>query len=177
MEFRLGAVLFWAAASGGLLWLSVVLFRGWRQEAGIAVLAAAGMTGLCGLSNALLGGAHLVVVLARALSGQGFGGKDSFTYDFHFYSIVMVGILLILPGLHCLHHAHGLVRGRAAAWRGAFWASLVLLCVNLPMVPFQGFAGLLTPLAAASLVGLSLARRRFTSRAPAGAPERAQTAP
>jgi len=150
---------FWTVAGAGLVWIfGGVLLYGWRRKSPPLILAVAGISSLCGLGNALLGSAHLAVVLARAAAGRGFAGSETFAYGFHFYSLVLVGVLLVLPGCLCLYHARGVVRLEPAARSGALRSSLVLLAVNLPMMPFQPFAILLSVLAGASAAALALTR-------------------
>jgi hypothetical protein len=128
-------------------------------RAGRILVAAA--SAVCGGANLGLGGAHQQAVLARALSGEGMGGAASFTYDFHFVALVLVGLLLIVPGALCLVHAIGLGRGRRAAWSGALRATVVLVVTNGLLMPVQGFAVLLGAVAAGNLVVLLGGRRRY----------------
>ncbi len=155
-------VLFFLAFSAGLLWAFWhVLWEGWRRRAPIPLLLVAAVNVVCGLGNLLLGGAHLVVVLSRALAGHGFSGAEVFAYDFRFYSLVLVGLLILLPGFLCLRHARGLTQGEASAYRQARRATLWLLAVNLPLIPIQGFAGMLSALAGLNLFALLLLHRVF----------------
>src|SRR3970282_1004141 len=146
-------VLFFLALTAGLLWAFWhVLWDGWRRRVPIPLLVVAAVNVVCGLGNFLLGGAHLVAVLGRALGGQGSVGADSFSYDFRFYSLVLVGLLILLPGFLCLRHARGLTQGEASAYRHARRATLWLLGVNLPLIPIQGFAVLLSVLSGLNLL-------------------------
>jgi hypothetical protein len=121
----------------------------------------AAIDAVCGGASLGLGGAHLQAVLARALAGEGLGGATSFSYDFHFVALILIGLLLIVPGALCLVHAVGLGRGRRAAWSGALRATLVLAGTNALLIPVQGFAVLLGALAGANLAALLAARRRY----------------
>jgi len=155
-------VLFFLALTAGLLWAFChLLLYGWRRRAPIPLLLLTAVNVVCGLANLLLGGAHLVAVLRRALAGQGFGGAEVFAYDFRFYSLLLVGLLILLPGFLCLRHARGLTQGEASAYRQARRATLWLLAVNLPLIPIQGFAVLLSAFAGANLLALLLSFRLY----------------
>lgn len=114
---------------------------------------------LCGLSNFLLGGAHLLAVLQRALEGKGFARAPAFEYGFAFYSVVLLGVLLAGPGLACLWHTRRLWRGEPSARRAALRWSLVLILINAPLIPLQDFALVLTATSALNFIALSAARR------------------
>jgi len=154
--------LFWAALAVGLAWAfrSVFLY-GRRRGAPATLLAVAGLDVLCGLGNGLLGGAHLTAVVRRALLGQGFGGAADFTYDFKFYSVVLLGLLIAVPGVVCLVQARGLTRGEPQARKRALWLSGWLLAISGPLIPLQGFAILLSGLSLVNLIGLAASRKLF----------------
>ena len=85
---------------------------------------------------ASLGGAHTVAVIARALR------RPSFVYKLSsLYCLVLLGACQIAGGLRCLSTSWSLARGDARAWRGALAAATLLLIVNVPLMPIQGFAG------------------------------------
>ncbi len=113
---------------------------------------------LCGLSNLVLGGAHLLGVIGRALEGKGFAGAPAFEYGFTFYSLVLLGVLLVGPGLACLWQTRRLWRGEASARRAALRWSALLLLLNAPLIPLQDFAILLTVASALNLIALLTAR-------------------
>ena len=113
----------------------------------------------CGGASVGLGGAHLFAVLSGALAGQGHGGAPRFVYDFHFVSLVGLGLLLVIPGLLCVVHAVGIARGRRGSWNAATRAALLLAVVNGALLPVQGFAVLLGALAGLDLAVLLLLRR------------------
>jgi hypothetical protein len=125
------------------------------------LLVVGAVDALCGLSNFLLGSAHFFAVLGRGLRGTGLhAAAQAFIYDFRFYSLAMLGLLLIVPGVLCLRSARGLTRGEAIAWKNAFWASVVLVVVNGPLIPIQRFAILLGGFAVLNLVVLATSRQR-----------------
>jgi hypothetical protein len=118
----------------------------------------------CGAAHLILGGAHLVAVLSQAASGRGHGGAALFTYDFHFVSLVLLGLVLVVPGVVCLTQVLGLARGRPAAWTRATWSALVLTAINGALLPIQGFAVPLVAVAGLALPVLLLTRPRADGR-------------
>jgi len=140
-----------------------VFFSARRRKVPSAFATVAGLDVFCGLENLLPGGAHLTSVLGQALSGKAPEGGAPFTYDFRFYSLVLLGVLLVVLGMPCLLAARGLARGDASGWRMAFWSSLSLLVINAPLVTIQDFARGLGGAALANLIGLAATRKRFLS--------------
>ena len=123
------------------------------------VLIAVLTNALCGLSSFFLGGAHLLGVLRRALEGKGFAGAPTFEYGFAFYSVVLLGVLLVGPGLACLWYTRRLWHGDPAARRATLRWSAVLLLINAPLIPLQDFAILLTATSSLNLITLLVAHR------------------
>ncbi len=148
-------------ALSGLIGAILVFFAG-RRHAPTALALVAGLDTLCGSENVLLAGAHLTAVIGRALAGKG-SGNAPFLYNFRFYSLVFVGLVIVIPGILCLISVKGLIKGHLSAWRRALWASLALLAVNVPLAPIQGFAYALAAVALVNLVALRVSRRRFRS--------------
>ncbi len=158
----MGRLLFFSALAAGVLWASYfVFFYGRRLQAPAALLVVAWADVFCGLGNALLGGAHLFGVITRALGAKSFSEASVFTYDFRFYSLVLLGLLIAVPGFLCLVYAQGLTRGDASARKNTLWLSAWLLAINGPLIPLQGFAVLLSGLALLNLIALAVSRRRF----------------
>jgi lysylphosphatidylglycerol synthetase-like protein (DUF2156 family) len=115
----------------------------------------------CGLVTFGFIALHLVAVVGRAVSGRGFGGEARFAYDFRFYSLVLMGVVIIIPGLVCLIHARRLTRGDVKAWTRTLWASSMLLLISVPLVPIQAFAIGPAGLAGLNLVALWAGRKQF----------------
>jgi hypothetical protein len=134
-----------------------------RRGAAPSLAVAAALDMLCGLENVLLAGAHLTAVIGRALAGKGTRGAPTFAYDFFFYSLVLVGVLLAAAGLICLTAVKGLTRGDLSAWQRAVWASAFLLAINAPLAPIQDFGYALGALALGNLAGLASSRRAARS--------------
>jgi hypothetical protein len=144
---------------GWIFWLTLI--DGPRRQAPVILLVVGTVDALCGLASFLLGGAHFFGVVGRALQGKGLHGAQAFTYDFRFYSLVMLGLLLVVPGALCLRSARGLTKGEAAAWNNAFWSSIVLVVINGPLIPIQRFAILLGGLAVLNIVILAARRQQI----------------
>jgi hypothetical protein len=159
---------------GALAWLIVGVLRyGLALGAPRVLVVGATAAGFGGLVNLILGGAHLIAVLARPIQGRPVAGAAAFEYTFHYYSLVLLGFVIVIPALYLVGSLRGVARGELAAWRVAFWMSVILLAVNAPLIPIQGFAPLLSGTALAGLMGLAAARGRLrateaASRASAG---------
>ncbi len=139
------------------------LFGARRRGAPAALVTVGAIDLFCGLITFTLVAIHLSAVIGRAFSGKGLGGAPAFTYNFRFYSLVLVGLLIAVPAFLCASCARGLTRGDASAWKSALRSSVLLLAVNGPLMPIQGFAIGLTGLALVNLTALAASRERFRS--------------
>ena len=112
---------------------------------------AGGIVGAFGVAHTA---AVTLVAIERAAGQQ-------FVYTYRFYSLLLLGALLITGGLLATLQAARLARGHPAGWRAsvAVWAAL--LAVNLPLVPLQGFAVLFSALATVALLLLAGTKRSF----------------
>lgn len=125
---------------------------------GAGALAAVGaVTFFCGALIGLLGVAHTLAVIGRALRGP------AFEYDFRLYSLVLMGVCLIAGGLRCLSTSWSVARGDVRAWKAALGATSMLLVVNLPLMPIQGFAVGFSVFLVITLLVLTATRRRFVT--------------
>lgn len=106
-------------------------------------------------------------MLRRALEGKGFAGAPSFEYGFAFYSVVLLGVLLVGSGLACLWYTRGLLRRDTGARGAALRWSALLLLINAPLIPMQDFASLLTATSALNLIALFIARNALRPDRPA----------
>lgn len=132
-----------------------------RRRVPHALVAVATINLFCGAVIAQLGTAHLVAVVGRALAGKGSGPSGTFIYDFRFYSLVLLGVMLIAAAVACLTSVRSLTRGDAAGRRVAVSATVVLLALNVPLMPIQGFAVGFSAFALVNLAALWLTRTRF----------------
>jgi len=156
MVFMIAALLFVLAAIGAAVWLAVDARHRQAPEPAVGAIDL-----FCGLVIVALMSLHLAAVIGRAFSGQGFGGEARFAYDFRFYSLLLLGVVIIIPGLIFVMHARRLTEGDAGAWKRALWASGVLLLINIPLVQIQAFAPDPTLLAMINLVSLWAGRKQF----------------
>ena len=78
----------------------------------------------------LLGALHLLAVLKSVIS-QG----ELFQYNFRYYSIFLVGFLLLGTSALALRQFRMLSKGCTEAKRRALHLSLFLLAINLPLIP------------------------------------------
>ena len=108
--------------------------------------------GLFFLAVSVLFVVHLGAVLSLPLRSA------SASYDFRFYSLLLLGVVGFVPGALGLGTWRGLTRGIEASWRRATRACFVLLMVNVPLIPLQDFAVAFSICGASVLAGLSLAR-------------------
>ena len=142
------------AIIGATIWFAVAAGR-----RGARVLAAVGaVTFFCGALIAFLGLAHTLAVI-----GEAFSRPPAFEYDFRLYSLVMLGVSLIAGGLRCLSTSWNVARGDARAWKAALTATILLLVINVPLMPIQGFAVAFTALLLVSLIALIATRRCFAA--------------
>ena len=103
-----------------------------------------------------LGLTHLVAVVTVSIDRA---RQHQFVYSFHFYSLVLLGTLLIAAGLMAAIESVRLARGHRAAWRASLSVWTAILAINLPLVSLQGFAVLFSALAALELLLLGCLRR------------------
>lgn len=144
---------------GATIWFATA-----ARRRGAGALAAVGaVTFFCGALIGLLGLAHTLAVIGGALSRRG----PAFEYDFRLYSLVMLGVSQIAGGLCCLTSSWNVTRGDPRAWKAALGATTVLLIVNVPLMPIQGFAVGFSMFLAVTLLALIATRRRFVT--PVGA--------
>ena len=144
------------ASIGGAIWFAIAA----RRRRCLATLTVVGTIGFfTGTLITALGVGHLIAVVSRAVSGEGSGPGGTFAYDFRFYALVLLGMLLMAGGAGCFAPARGLTRGETRAWKTALWSTVALLAINLPLIPVQGLA--LSPFLLVNLVALMLTRRHF----------------
>jgi hypothetical protein len=157
--FRLGVfsvLLVAVAATAAFCWRQVRL----RRDG--LLIAAAAVVLLGALLMAGLAALHTGAVVAVALRRSTASGGEGFSYDFRFYSLLLLGAVLLTLAVRCVAAAAGLARGEAGARRRALGGTLGLLAVDAPLIPIQAFAVAFTVLAGLALVALAVAflRRR-----------------
>ena len=86
---------------------------------------------------------------------------DPFVYDFRFYALVQLGVLMIAGGVACVILAPRLMRGEPRAWKATLWATVALLAINVPLMPIEDNAYGPSAFAFLNLVALAATRKRF----------------
>ena len=107
---------------------------------------------------------HSLVIAGLRAFGRPEG--ISFTYDFYFFSLLLLGAVLIAQGVCCLRGATALPRGDFRAWSESVRASLVVLAIAVALIPIQFFGLVLTVFSLIQMGGLGLVRRAM-AKAPA----------
>ena len=129
-------------------------FRFRSASAALPIVIVSWTTGLFFLAASVLFAAHLGAVVSlplRAASGS---------YDFHLYSLLLLGVVGLVPSVLGVRTLSGLARGTGVCGKRATRMCFALLAVNIPLIPLQDFAVALSISGASVLVGLLLARRR-----------------
>jgi hypothetical protein len=153
---------------GAIIWFAVAL----RRRKRVAALTLVGTVSFFGGTIiAAVGARHLVAITDRAMRGTlgtpAFSAPpilqtgDPFVYDFRFYALVQLGVLLVVGGSACVILAPRLTRGEPRAWKATLWASVALLAMNMPLVPIEDNAYGPAALAFLTLAALTVTRKRF----------------
>ena len=137
----------------------------WRRGLRGGRLAVVTFAMFYGLSVIATLGMHNVDVLYGLIRNlQSFRTGKTFAWDWHTYSLLLFGALMVWLGARCVRHALGMGRGDAGA-RGEFLRLAgILLLIVLPIVwiqPLFGAAGSLLSVIALLMVGLG-GRERAT---------------
>lgn len=96
---------------------------------------------------AALGVAHLTSVIIEAAHGP-------FVYDFRLYALVQLGLVFLVAGQWGLFAASRMLDAPSVGMRRMAFVWAVVLAVDVPLIPLQGFAVLFTALAASGLLSL-----------------------
>ena len=164
MAFMIVGLIAFLAAIGAAIWLGIDA----RRHRASQQLAAVGAIDLfSGLLTLGLMALHLTAVVGRAASGKGFGGEERFVYDFRFFSLLLLGVVVIIPGLVFVMDARRLTEGDPRAWKRAIWAGGVLLLLNIPLVNLDAIALDPALLATINLISLWAGRKQFVCAQPA----------
>lgn len=153
-------------AAGGLVLLIAAILTirfifATRRRRVPAALALAGVVDIvCGLLALGLATGHLIAIVGLAVI-RALGTIPVPAYTLRFYSLLLFGMAVAVPGYVCVVSARPLTEGQARAWRQACWATLWLLAVNVPLIPLNGFGTFLSVFALANLVSLGAVRGRL----------------
>jgi hypothetical protein len=85
---------------------------------------------------------------------------DNPVYNFHLYSLILLGSVLIFQGVRSLRAALMLKAGDENGIREARRAALIVLAVAVPLIPIQFFGMVLTVLSLVNLAAIKLLSAR-----------------
>jgi hypothetical protein len=100
---------------------------------------------------------HNIVILGLRIFERTTG---NFSYDFHLYSLILLGSILFSQGVRLLHSAfrlkaqdkNGIYKAKHATW--------IVLAVTIPLIPIQFFGVVLTILSVVNLAVIKLLLER-----------------
>jgi hypothetical protein len=136
--------------------VAAVRFR--RRGARGRQFAGATLLGFSGATLTTMLAAHNAEIVYRLL-GNPLDAMPPLKYDFRSYSLLLVGVLLMVQGGKVIRAAAAVSRGDAVAHRVALRAGLAVLAIGAPIIPIHIFFGpITTALAVLVLAGATLAR-------------------
>jgi hypothetical protein len=106
----------------------------------------------CGVTVFLMMSLHLAFILEMVVRGD--------PVRFPPVRAILIGVVIMIPGLGCLGCARGLTLGMRSSWRVAIWSNGFLLVASGVVLPLQpGFSSMVIVLALGSLAGLTAVRK------------------
>lgn len=109
---------------------------------------AAGLTLFLGGFTTISASAHLEGVIQAAIT-------KGYTYDFRLAALLIVGMALLGAGVLCIAGVRELARGHRIGWERAFYGTVLLVLVAMPLEPIQpGLAPAFTFLGGLNLFAL-----------------------
>ena len=152
-------VALWAALLIGVIAVSIWRYlASRRRQVARPVAVAAALDMGVGLVAVALGLGHLIGVIGVAIRRS-----EPFAYDFHFASLLLVGLVVVASGALCVAATRRLGRGRRDGWRLALVGAVLLIAFDAPLVPIQFFAVLLAALGFVNALVLIKARASTTA--------------
>ena len=135
--------------------LATILWVRWLWRRGVRGrdLLASGWLGFLGLVLIVTLLAHNVDIASRLIVSRGHDGP-AFGYNFRFYSLQLLGVVLIGCGVQLVRAAAGLGLGNPAARGSAMRTLALVLLVVVPLIPIQAFFAI--PLSVLGAVALLL---------------------
>lgn len=127
--------------------ITLIAYVRWRRSAPPLLFFIALSEYFAGALVAVLGANHLTAVVYSAIQRA---RQDRFVYDFRFYALLLLGVLLVTCGALATRFAVQLLEQRVVRASIASW--LALLVINLPLVPIQRFAILFSVVAVIELL-------------------------
>ena len=154
----------------GLLVLSLFgsLVYQWRRGLRGGRLAVVTFAMFYGLSVVSALGMHCLDVLYGLTRGlKSFVTGKPFAWDWHTYSLLLFGVLMIWFGVQCVRRALRLGRGDASARPDFLRLAGVMLLIVLPTIPIQPFFGVVgSGLSVIALLVVGLGGRSLAARLP-----------
>ena len=124
---------------------------------------AAGVSLFVGVATTIFASAHLDGVMQAAIT-------KGYAYNFRLASLLIVGMAMVAGGVLCIAARRELARGHRIGWQRAFYGSVLLVLVSMPLEPIQpGIAPAITFLGGLNIfvllvVALLVALRRLAGR-------------
>lgn len=100
--------------------------------------------------------AHLSENIYRAINGL---IKGTFIYDFKYYSLMLLGTLIVVAGVLYLNAAKQYIAGRSSVKKVLLFISVIVL-LTAPLIPIVPIAAVPSIACAISLLGLPFVHRR-----------------
>jgi hypothetical protein len=152
----------------GLLLLSLFgsLVYQWRRSLRGGRLAVVTFAMFYGLAVISALGMHCLDVLYGLTHGlKSFVTGKPFAWDWHTYSLLLFGVLMVWFGVQCVRRALQLGRGNANARIEFLRLAGIMLLVVLPIIPIQPLFGLVgSGLSVIALLVVGLGGRRLAGR-------------
>ncbi len=95
---------------------------------------------------------HNLVILGLHL----FERNDNYSYNFHLYSLILLGTVLFLQGIRSIRAAFQIKTGDENGIRNAKRATWIVLTVSVPLIPIQFFGIVLTVFSLLNLAAIKL---------------------
>ena len=132
----------------GTIAAAVLATRAHRNGAPVRLAAGGGLLALSGMTLAFLA----IVQIFRT--------TFAIRYDFRFYSLILVGVIILVQSLRCVHAAPCVAAGRRRARRDAWRATAILTALTVPLIPLRSEAKLYAAVLAVNGIALALAHVR-----------------
>ena len=157
----------------GLLLLSLIasLVYQWRRGLRGGRLAVVTFAMFYGLSVIVALSMHnLDVLYAWSHRLTSFGTGKPFAWNWHTYSLLLFGVLMVWLGVRCLRAALRMGRGDASAHAEFLRLVVLLLAIVLPIITIQPlFGGIGSVLSTIALIVVGLGGRRWVTSAQSAA--------
>ena len=127
----------------------------WKQGTNIKRLIGATYVFFYGTFITVMLFMHNLVILGLKIFGDSTKDQQP-AYDFHLYSLILLGSVLIYQGIRSLRAAWMMKTGNENGAREALRATWVVLALAVPLIPIQFFGMILTLISLLNLVAIKL---------------------